>query len=349
MSNIVSIGLPKRPNLAQRQAALMKSFSGHRRHKDDVFWLKENAELLNILASSGAKVRPEALEVYREFYDELEERLTFFPQYYRFLLSICLDLEDLGLAGNTGEALCRRVHDLDLAACELSDLQRAEAQHLLARRSGGGLSRALKGRLMRFMEQTDTFSRPNKKAAYELTHIVFYLSNYGAQALELPTDALTSLEFAGLLAFLDRDVDLLAEVCTAQRFAGQTPSAIWEDWLALETGGFILSSAPDGPSQDAYHEYLVTSWWAGTAGMAGFLGTPTAPGLRIDRARTSTGPLRSISELMYRLRSARSADWARMRPVLHRSLAEEHHHILRDAEQSSPRFEVFFEGFARAQ
>ncbi len=349
MSNIVSIGLPKRPNLSQRQSALMKSFSGHRRQKDDVFWLKENAELLNILASSGAELQPEALEVYRGFYDELDERLKFFPQYYRFILSICLDLEDLGMAGNMGEALCRRVDDLDLSACELSDLQRAEAQRLLARRSCGGISEELQDRLRNFIAQTDTFSRPNKKAAYELTHIVFYLSDYGAYSLDLVADALTSLEFAGLLAFLDRDVDLLSEVCVALRFAGQTPSEIWEDWLAQEAGGFILSSAPDGPAHDAYHEYLVTSWWAGTAGMTGFLGTPIFGGLRFERAHASSGPLRAISELMYRLRSARSSDWGRMRPLLHRTIAEEHHHILRDAEKSSRQFDMFFEGFSRAQ
>jgi hypothetical protein len=347
MSNVVSIGLPKRPNLAQRQGALLQSFACHRRTADDVFWLKENAELLNVLATGGAKPRPRDLEVYRGFYDSLEERMRFFPQYYRFLLSICLDLEDLGMAGDTGRALCARVHDLDLAAGELSDLQRAEAQRLLARRGYGELTDDLEKRLHAFIEQTETFSLPNKKAAYELTHIVFYLSDYGAQPLRLSEAAVTSLEYAGLLAFLDQDLDLLSEVCVALRFAGETPSDIWEDWLAGELNGFILAPVPAGPVNDAYHEYFVASWWAGIAGMTGFPGVPSAAGMEVMRSHPSKGPLRALSELMYQLGPARSGDWNRMRGLLHRCIAAEHHHILDCAAQSSQRFDAFFEGFSR--
>ena len=94
MTNVVSIGLPKRPNLGQRQSALLQSFAQHRRATDDVFWLKENAEALNILATCGAALPTQGLDAYAAFYETLEERMRFFPQYYRFLLSICLDLED---------------------------------------------------------------------------------------------------------------------------------------------------------------------------------------------------------------------------------------------------------------
>jgi hypothetical protein len=106
MSNVISIGLPKRPNLSQRQGALLRSLATHRRSGEDVFWLKENAEALNVLATGRARVNAQDLEVYRSFYDGIEERMRFFPQYYRFLLSICLDLEDLGFSGAKGEALC---------------------------------------------------------------------------------------------------------------------------------------------------------------------------------------------------------------------------------------------------
>lgn len=349
MSNVVSIGLPKRPNLGQRQGALLRAFACHRRSSQDVFWLKENAELLNVLATGGAEIAPRGLEVYREFYDTLEERMRFFPQYYRFLLSICLDLEALGLEGDTGSALCATALRLDLAAGELSDLQRAEAHRLIARRSDTAiLDVGLRARLLAFMGHCDTFALPNKKAAYELTHIVFYLSEYGATPLEFGENAITSLEYAGLLAFLDQDVDLLAEVCVALRFAGQTPSDIWESWLSRETEGFVLTPAPDGPVTDAYHEYFVTGWWAGLSGRSGFRAVPPAGGVQIRRHNAARGPLRAMSELMYQLGPARSSDWHQMRGLLHRSIASEHQHILEDAALSSDRFSTFFEGFARA-
>ena len=348
MSNVISIGVPKRPNLSQRQSMLLNSFAKYRRSTEDVFWLKENAEILNILASSGAQLTPHALDVYRAFYDSLEERMRFFPQYYRFLLSICLDLEDLGLAGETGRKLCETVRAGDLVAAELSDLQRAEAQCLMARRGVGEVCGDLRARLVDFTSEPRSFSVPNKKAAYELTHIVFYLTGYGAAQAELPDATVTSLEYAGLLAFLDQDVDLLAEVCVALRFIGQNPSAIWEDWLAHETGSFALVPAPEGGVNDAYHEYLVTSWWAGVAGMTGFTGRPPAGNVEILRHRASPGPLRAISSLLYQLGPARSGDWDQMRAIIARSLGHDQNAILEGAAQSTPHFGQFFERFSRS-
>jgi hypothetical protein len=349
MSNIVSIGLPRRPNLPQKQGLLLQSFAAHRRDRDDVFWLKENAELLNILATGDAALPDGALDVYAQVYDGLEERMRFFPQYYRFLLSICLDLEDLGMAGNKGEALCAWVARKGLDGAELSDLQRAEAERLLMRRGAVSRSDDLRDRLIAFASRSDTFALPNKKASYELTHIVFYLSDYGRTKPGLPAEVAFSLEFAGLLAYLDQDLDLLAEVCIAQRFAGLTPSAIWEDWIAAQLGGFVLRTAPEGAVTDAYHEYLVSSWWAGLTGRQGFGGTPPKGGLQIIRHGARPGPLRAISEYMFHLGSGRSGNWSHMGPELASALGEEAEHILLDAAQSSPSFGAFFEGFARAE
>ncbi|WP_298835530.1 hypothetical protein [uncultured Roseobacter sp.] len=349
MSNVISIGLPRRPNLSQRQALLLRNFALHRRDSSDVFWLKENAELLNVLATSGARLQPEALEVYRPFYDSIAGRLAFFPQYYRFLLSVCLDLEDLGMQGDAGAGVCHRVRARGLVDAELSDLQRAEAERLLARRGEGSGDTALAARLRRFISCSDTFALPNKKAAYELTHIVFYLSEYGRNDPCLTEEAVTSLEFAGVLAWLDQDFDLLSEVCVALRFAGRTPSDIWEDWLALETGRFSLRSAAQGSgAPDAYHEYLVGSWWAAHAGAEGFHGTPVEGALTVERLGSSRGPLRRISEYMFHLGPARSCDWDQMRGLLEAVLGEDDHRILSCAAESTTRFGDFFEGFARA-
>ena len=91
MTNVISLNVPqRRQTLPQRAGALVDIFAKHRRYGEDVFWLKENAELLNILECTGTQVAPQILEVHQEFYDKLPQQLSFFPQYYRFLLSICL-------------------------------------------------------------------------------------------------------------------------------------------------------------------------------------------------------------------------------------------------------------------
>lgn len=348
MSNVVSLGLPRRLDVSQRQALLIGNFACNRRNSNDVFWLKENAEVLNVLATSGALLDEPALAPYARMYDGLEERLRFFPQYYRFLLSICLDLEDLGLGNGKGTALCHWAEKAGLADAELSDLQRAEAQLLLKRRGGGRNDVALTERLHKFINRSETFVLPNKKAAYELTHIVFYLSEYGLIDPQLEEAAIASLEYVGLLAYLDQDVDLLSEICVAMRFAGEHPSEIWEDWITQQMSGFILQA--EGPAgSDAYHEYLVTSWWAQFADQPSFPGVPEAQGLHVTRHAARKGPLRAMSEYMFDLGPARSSDWSRMREAMTDAVGLDGEEIITGAEQSSQRFNAFFEGFARAK
>jgi len=195
-----------------RQAALIQRFATERRAETDVFWFKENAEVLNILVSTGAQVPPEAISPFDALYQTLDRRLGFFPQYYRFLLSMCLDLEDLGLQGNMGARATSWVAAEGLVAAELSDLQRAEARRLCLRRGVDPLARdtGLDDRLRAFGSRSTTFALPNKKAAYELTHIVFYLSEYGRQDPALPEEFIDSLQFAGTIAFLEMNIELLA-------------------------------------------------------------------------------------------------------------------------------------------
>lgn len=348
MSNVVSIGLPRRPNLAQRQSMLLKSFALHRRDASDVYWLKENAELLNVLAMSGAQLPATALAPFEGFYEGIEERFRFFPQYYRFLLSLCLDLEDLGMPGAKGEALCARVVKDGLAEAELSDLQRAEAALLLSRRNIALADEGLGSRLDRFSERPGTFALPNKKAAYELTHLVFYRSAYGKRPFGAGEALSTSLEFAGLLAFLDQDVDLLSEICLALRFADCKPSDIWEDWLALQLHGFVFEPVATPGAGDAYHEYLVANWWSVVSLGQGFEGVRGDGAMNIQRHAAPAGPLRAMSECLYRLGSDRSRNWQIMRRLIGETLGAQAQDILEGAERSSPRFDAFFSDFARA-
>ena len=276
--------------------------------------------------------------------------LVFFPQYYRFLLSIALDLEDLGMPGDVGEVACAWAAKEGLAEAELSDLQRGEARRLLARRGHGEAKDAgLDDRLRAFVSRAGTFSLPNKKAAYELTHIVFYLSEYGRRDPMLPESAIVSLEYAGMLAMLEQNMDLLAEVCIALRYAGQVPNPGWEGRILRNLRYFALGER-EGSVVDDYHEYMVSCWAALAAGEAGTSQQVSAEtGLFRRTSDVTKAPLLPLSSALYALDRARSGNWIQMRGWVYDQMDAEQQAILAEVEASSPYFESFFEGFARAQ
>ncbi len=350
MSNVIKLNVPsQRQSHAARRSALIASFARHRRFGDDVFWLKENAELLNILECTGARLERDALSPHEGFYDQVEKRLGFFPQYYRFILSVCLDLEDLGMEGTKAEALCRWVAREGLAEAEMSDLQRAEARRLMARRGVDPLpgDAGLDQRLHTFIDRSETFAMPNKKAAYELTHIVFYLSEYGRRDPGLSQSAITSLEFAGILAYLDQNADLLAEICVAIRYAGHVPSDIWESWLRRETHMFSVAKGAHVSTSDEYHDYFVCNWLMAVAGGDAFVKEAHFERMAFYRGEPVGGPLREMSQCMFALEDRRSGDWQVMRGHVEDALSETGYEILTEAQASSDKFEAFFAGFAR--
>ncbi|MEM9968581.1 MAG: hypothetical protein AAF755_10825 [Pseudomonadota bacterium] len=348
MSNILAFPGRQRPTSQDTCERLIACFAQRRQPETEVFWLKENAELLGILAVTGQKLDRDALVPFAPFYNELPQRLEFFPQYYRFLISLCLDLETLGIEGDMGRQLCRWAQEHGLAEAELSDLQRAEARRLLARRDPKIAldADALAERLRAFMARSQTFAIPNRKAAYELTHIVFYLSNYGARDPGLEREALTSLEFAGIVAFLDQDMDLLAEICVALVYAGVEPSRLWQDAVVACHRGIELTDARSG-RYDAYHEYLVTGWAASLLVNDAFR-TEVPEGrpcfYRPNTARSALGPL---STCLKDLGEGRLADWNLMKPHVMARLTPEAIGIVLNAERSTAHFESFFECFAR--
>ncbi|EAQ03424.1 hypothetical protein OB2597_02352 [Pseudooceanicola batsensis HTCC2597] len=350
MSNVIHLAFPSRSEQrAARYAALLDTFANHRRDTDDVFWLKENAEILNILECTGQDVAPEALSVYRGFYDTIEERLEFFPQYYRFLLSICLDLETLGLGGGKGRALAQWVADQGLIEAELSDLQRGEATRLMTRVgvSHGQDVTLINDRLSRFVSRPTTFSVPNKKAAYELTHIAFYLSEYGRRDPDLGSEAEQSLKFTGTLAFLDCNWDLLAEVLVAMRYCGLTPPAEWQDAIAHVAAAFAVAEGDDAVRQDDYHAYLVCNWALSTSGGAPFQARLTPGPVSFHSQHDHPAPLRELSEVIYGLNTRRSSDWQLMRDYVCENVSPDSADILIRAEAACDCFGDFFAGFAR--
>ncbi|MFY0309251.1 DUF6902 family protein [Leisingera sp. D0M16] len=347
MAQIIPFFSPAaRQSRACAQDALIAGFALHRRSQEDVFWLKENAELLNILECTGADVAADALQPLQPFYEGAARHISFFRQYYRFILSICLDLEDLGLPGQTGAQIAQWVAAQGLAQAELSDLQRAEARRLLARRGIAMRDEGLDDRLRGFISRPQTFAIPNKKAAYELTHIVFYLSEYGRRDPDVPEAAITSLEFAGLVAFLDQNADLLAEICIALRYAGQQPPAAWEAWLDGQVSAYSLSKDEFCGLHDAYHEYFVVNWLMLLSGRPAYRQPVPAGALHVS-AQQGGSILRSLSEAVFGAGTAR-ASWSAVKARAEAMLSEEEHGILTAAERSCAGFAGFFEGFARA-
>lgn len=351
MSNIIALNVPpRRQRLSERADALVELFATQRRIQDDVFWMKENAELLSILECTGTPLTEDRLAPHIGFYAGLADRLKFFPQYYRFLLSIGLDLEDLGMHGEQMEALCHYVARQGLPDAELSDLQRAEARRLLGRRgvSCRAADAGLDERLRKFIGRPDTFALPNKKAAYELTHIVFYLSEYGRRDPCLDDQALRSLEYAGILAHLDQNIDLLAEICIALRQSGKTPDPAWVDAVRRAATDFSVAIDEDGVAGDDYHEYLVSAW---AVRVLGFDDTGVAvPVGRAAFFRNTflPGALRGVSAALMAAAETRSNDWAYMCDYMFSMLDDDAATVLETTIASTEHFEAFFEVFARA-
>ncbi|MCM2562412.1 hypothetical protein M8756_09645 [Lutimaribacter sp. EGI FJ00015] len=336
---------PRPPSGAAARAALVDAVRHHRRDDGDVFWLKENAELLNVMETTG-QGEPDLLAGYQDIYDGLAERLRFFPQYYRFLLSIALDLEDMGLPGDVGTRMAQYVARQGLAGAELSDLQRAEARRLLARRDLAAPDPGLEGRLHAFANRADTFALPNRKAAYELTHIVFYLSDYGRRAPGLGPEALTSLRYAGLVALLEHNADLLAEICIALRFAGEGAPHEWLAWLRARLRAARVVQGAQALLPDSYHDWLMVRWVLALEGQD-LCTTGLGQGRLSFQMPQPDGPLRRLSETLLRMGGNRAPDWAQMRPAIWPTLSDDQQATMALAE-SAPWFEPFFARFARA-
>ncbi len=350
MTNVLTFKAPSRPQTAEaRIGALLHCFASERRIGDDVFWLKENAELLNVLETAGVEIPQSALAPHQGFYDSVEKRLSFFPQYYRFLVSITLDLEDLGMPGDKGQKLVEWAVANDLAGAELSDLQRLEARRLFLRRGIDPMPHdaGLEDRVRRFTERSATFALPNKKAAYELTHAVFYLSEYGRKDPKLAEGTITSLHYAGLLAFLEQNADLLAEICVAMRFAGVTPPEIWTAWIDRDAHLFGVECDQTASVNDDYHAFLMCNWAQLIADRKAFTKYYEHGRMRFEAPRTASAPLREMSECMYHLEH-RSGDWDLMRGIVRDELSPDAQDVLAMAEASSAHFDGFFQGFARA-
>ena len=334
---------------ADSRSELASCFLDFRRDRMDVLWLKENAEFLSVLRSceNHDTVLDSSFLGFLPFYEGCLRHFDFFKPYYRFILSICLDLEDLGLGdGRRGEALVNRILKSGVLDHELSDLQRAEVRCLMARR--GCVPPALEGlddRLREFMQHPAAFAVPNRRTAYELTHVVFYLSNYGRQDPKLSTKAVQSLEYIGVMAFLDQDADLLSEICLALHYAAQEVPAEWMAWLHAQRAACEMTSQSVGNIEnDNYHTFLVMEWVISkVVNKPVFESSCAQPRRFICSGRKSV--LRGITMALYSM----DADGVRNRPAtgqrLLSGLSPQDRDVFDRAAGSVACFDQFFEDF----
>lgn len=347
MSNVVSLRRPGGGPLLPAVPALVEMLALRRRNRHDPFWLKENAELLQILAATGA--RDVDLSPLEGFSRALMSELRFFPQYYRLFLSMAVDMAALGLPGVPALEMADHVISQGLAEAELSDTHRKEVD-LLLRRAGADVpvDQALEDRLHRFARASHLFCLPNRRAAYDLTHIVFHACDYGRKTLAPDAARRLGLIHVGMVAWLEENLDLLAEVVLALSFSGE---AVPENWQrAISRGVGLASFAPgfEGARfDDDYHQYLVLNWAMTTlGGMAFEAGVPQNARL-IQMPKPLSSALRELSLALMELGDERRADWATMRWRLWPGLSAAARQRV-EAIEALPEFEGFFQVFARA-
>jgi hypothetical protein len=241
--------------------------------------------------------------------------------------------------------ICRQ----KLVEAETSDLHRAEALMMLARAGADSARDAdLAERLARFSAGAAGFCLPNRRAAYELTHCVFHATQYGNRPLDPIYAPGQSLMHVGILAVMEDNFDLLAEVTIALRYAGLPVPAAWDVALAAAARQTQFQGAPqEGPFDDDYHEYFVLNWALATAGKPAFAGH-LPQGMRLIRQPKRLGAtLREVSIALLEMGESRLPDWGKMRWRVWPKLSQPVRDTLSELEQL-PEFAGFFAGFSRS-
>lgn len=230
-------------------------------------FLKENGELLSVCANAAVLIEPRALELYMNFYDNAVKLTERYPQYYRFTLGMVLDLELGGIVGDQGQRLARYIAQENYVRFDTSDVRKLETLSML--RQAGQMSQEnetlyedIVGRIDDFVQNPAWYTKFNKPLFYDLTHIIFFLTDYGKQPNPLQSDLNACLMHMGTLALLDNDADLLSEICVCLLYIGRAVPEYWDAYLTqysrairITYDGTVASAL--NPNVDEYHIYLV--------------------------------------------------------------------------------------------
>lgn len=253
----------------QSTSRLIELFATHRRGQHDAFWYKENGELLSSLRHTKSAVSTQDLAPHKARASTLASELKNFPQYYRLILGYALELSKLGMTEIPVQSLAEYVLKHNLIEAELCDLRRLNAYYLLSQcgikdqeifANADDLA-SLKQRVLRFMGHWQTFAVPNISALYELTHAVFYLSDYGCCDTHITPDWKKSLLAAGAIAYLEDNLDTLSEIAICLAYCKFDVPEIWQQRLKRGFDEIEALPAAATPSlNDNYHKMLMTSW-----------------------------------------------------------------------------------------
>lgn len=285
--------------------SLFESFGKVRREELSASYFKENAEFLSILNMVGGTASHDGLAHYATLYDRGLLLLDCFPQYYRLIGAMLIELAELGMGGSVADDACDLIMSRGLYLAETSDMRRLDALNMLARR--GRTPDApwgdLEGRVLCYLNRPHAFARPDRSAAYGVTHFVFYLTDFGRKPVELGPVAIENLTDIGRISLLDNDIDLLAEVCLSLRFLGQKPAAEWEGGLKTHFHNFTISDveAAGNAGSDDYHTWLVMAWLMGLCGENPFAGLPDQPH-GFHRQGTAGQTLEEITQASFLMR-----------------------------------------------
>lgn len=247
------------------------AFAVKRNPKLSFPYLKENGELLRIAVDSGFLLDPRAVALYDDFYTSALKLTKHYPQYFRFIFGIVIDLEKGGMQGNESEKIAQYILDEELVFFDMCSTRKLETLTML--REVAPLGKSLLGVRNRIIENVDRlFSNPdlyskfNKPLFYEITHIIFFLTDYGKTSMPLNNDVAECLTNMGLLCLLDNDADLLAEVCICMTYIGLETPKYWDEFLQKSLQQIKISyhetvSSALNAAVDEYHVYFVLNWY----------------------------------------------------------------------------------------
>lgn len=348
MPNVVSFMRAQgQPELGFGPEALISSISRHRAVQEDLRWLKENAELLRCLASSGVQVSAGALQdCYGDFAADLPQKLAFFPQYYRFFLHLACDLHALGMPGVDPDRLARLALASGMPQAELSDLQRAERDWLLTRAGvpvGMG-AKTVRHRLAEAVFDPRAYVLPNRKAGYELTHIAFYLSDYGRDTTAIPDGLAPCLRNVGILAWLEQNLDLLAECCIALDQIGEPVPVIWSDRLASALPAYRVRASAEVDLTDSYHSWLMVLWSQIRLRPLGLQRPFPSHGFSVTEPPVETGALRALSMVLLGRSASDTGSWQAVKDEVGAGYGPEITAVVDSVAGAIPEFSEFFEG-----
>jgi len=232
-------------------------------------FLKENGELLAIAVNSGFLIDPRGLDLYMDFYSNAHKLTEVYPQYYRFTLGMISDLEIGGINGTQGQKIADYVTKENLFMFDTSDVRRLETLTMLGKM--GPLSALQKQlycdiveRVEIFVQNPSWYAKFNKPLFYDLTHIIFFLTDFGRTPISFAEQVHLCLMHIGVLALLDNDADLLSEVGMCLKYIGYDVPEYWDTFLTERADDILITfdgnvASALNPTVDEYHLYLVSN------------------------------------------------------------------------------------------